>query len=203
MIRLDHIAVAGTTLEDAAAAVEVALGVRLHPGGTHDLFGTHNRLLGLADGLYVEAIAQDPDAAAPAIPRWFDLDRFSGPARLSNWICATDCLSDALEHLPEAGRAVALRRGDLRWQMAVPDDGRLSFDNLYPALICWQSPVHPSALLPASGCSLRRLVVSHPEAKALQDLVASVLQDERVVFDPGPAGLIAEIQTPHGMRTLA
>jgi len=40
------------------------LGVPFQPGGRHDVFGTHNALLGLADGLYIEAIAIaiDPDA---------------------------------------------------------------------------------------------------------------------------------------------
>ncbi len=83
---LDHIAVSGTTLPEAVAAVEEALGVRMQPGGEHAVFHTHNALLGLADGLYLEAIAINPDAPVPERPRWFDLDRFAGPARLTNWI---------------------------------------------------------------------------------------------------------------------
>ena len=34
--------------------------------------GTHNRVLGMAGGMYLEVIAIDPDAAAR--PRWFGLD---------------------------------------------------------------------------------------------------------------------------------
>ena len=56
---------------------------------------THNRLLGLGD-LYLEVIAADPSAPRPAWPRWFDLDRFTGAPRLTNWICACDDLEAAV-----------------------------------------------------------------------------------------------------------
>jgi len=203
-MQLDHLAVSGETLEEAAAAVEAALGLPMLPGGQHDVFITHNRLLGLADGLYLEAIAADPTRPAPDRPRWFDLDSFAGPARLTNWICATDDLDALLAALPvDAGTPVALSRGDLRWRMAVPADGRLPFDNLFPPLIEWQAGLHPAKRLPDSGCRLRRLIVSHPEALALRDLLAPHLPDARLIFEPGPAALRAEIETPHGLRLLA
>lgn len=202
MIHLDHIAVAGASLAEASDWVESALGMPLQPGGKHDLFGTHNCLLGLSDGLYLEAIAVDPAAPPPARARWFGLDRFSGPPRLTNWICATDDMDAALAQLPGAGRPVPLARGDLRWMMAVPDDGMLPFDNLHPALIRWTTPVHPSATLAQSGCKLRRLLVSHPQADALAELLQSVLADSRVVLEAGAPGLLAEIETPRGVRVL-
>ena len=36
-------------------------------------------------GIYLEAIAPNPAVPEPSRSRWFDLDNFSGPARLSNW----------------------------------------------------------------------------------------------------------------------
>lgn len=204
MITLDHIAVSGTDLDAATAAVEAALGVPLQPGGRHDLFGTHNRLLGLEDGLYLEAIAIDPQAETPMRTRWFDLDRLDGPPRLSNWICRTGDLDTVLADLPGAGTPVALRRGALEWDMAVPADGRLPFDNLHPALIRWRTAQHPAATLVASGCRLRQLTVIHPEAVALRDALAAHLDDARVVFEPGDAPrLVASFDTPHGPRELA
>ncbi|MCR9126701.1 MAG: VOC family protein [Rhodobacteraceae bacterium] len=204
MLALDHIAVSGETLADAAAHVEDRLGVALNAGGRHDVFHTHNRLLGLADGLYLEAIAVDPDAPAPARPRWFDLDRFSGAPRLTNWICASDDLAADLAALPvDAGAPVALRRGDLTWRMAVPEGGALPFDNLFPALIQWGGPLHPATLLPASGCRLRQLVVAHPQAAELGAMLRGRLSDSRVVFEPGATPeLRARIDTPHGLRSL-
>ena len=58
---LDHIAVSGETLAAAIDAVATTLGASMQPGGQHDVFGTHNALLGLEDGLYLEAIAIDPN----------------------------------------------------------------------------------------------------------------------------------------------
>ncbi len=200
-MELDHFAIAANTLAEATAHVEEALGVPLQPGGEHAVFGTHNRLLGLADGLYLEAIAIDPEATPQRQPRWFDLDRFEGAARITNWICRSSDLDGTLAALPvDAGAPVSLTRGDLSWQMAVPKSGILPYDNIFPALIQWQGP-HPAPRLTQQGCSLRRLVVSHPEAQALAELLP--LGDARVVFEPGPAALRAEIDTPHGLRHLS
>ncbi len=200
-MELDHFAIAANTLAEATAHVEEALGVPLQPGGEHAVFGTHNRLLGLADGLYLEAIAIDPEATPQRQPRWFDLDRFEGAARITNWICRSSDLDSTLAALPvDAGAPVSLTRRDLSWQMAVPNSGILPYDNIFPALIQWQGP-HPAPRLTQQGCSLRRLVVSHPEAQALAELLP--LDDARVVFEPGPAALRAEIDTPHGLRHLS
>ena len=200
---LDHIAVSGETLAAAVDAVETALGVSMQPGGRHDVFGTHNALLGLEDGLYLEAIAIDPHAAQPGRARCFDLDHFSGPARLTNWICRTDDMVGTLARLPDkVGAPVPLQRGDFRWLMSAPENGVQPFDDLHPTLIQWQSPLHPSAVLNPTACALRRLVVSHPEAAALRLALAGDFSDPRVMFEPGPRAVMAEIETPHGMRIL-
>lgn len=200
-MQLDHIAVSGESLEEAVETIESALGVAMQPGGAHEIFGTHNRLLGLDDGSYIEAIAVDPSAPRPQRARWFDLDHFSGPARLTNWICRSDDLSTELWRLPLAGDPVHLTRGNLAWLMAVPQNGGLPYDNLHPALIQWKSP-HPSAVLTRCGCALRRLIVTHPEALALRRILAPVFDDPRVIYEPGTPALVAEIDTPHGLRYL-
>lgn len=199
-MQLDHVAVAGETLEEAVEHVEASLGVALQPGGRHARFGTHNRLLGLADGLYLEAIAIDPAAPKPDRARWFSLDRFSGAPRLGNWICRVEEMDAVLAGLPgQIGQPVALERGDLRWRMAVPENGDLPFDNMFPALIQWEGDLHPANMLASSGCALRRLVVSHPEAAELARLVGA---PEHLVIESGPVGLLAEIDTPSGLRLL-
>ena len=76
--------------------VEEALGVDLATRGEHPQMGTHNHLLSLGPEIYFEAIAINPDAEAPNRPRWFNLDNFQGPPRLTNWILATDDLDAAL-----------------------------------------------------------------------------------------------------------
>ena len=197
---LDHLAVAGETLEEASVHIEQALGVSLQEGGKHDKFGTHNRLLGLRDGLYLEAIAVDPQASKPQRTRWFDLDRFEGEPCLTNWICRVPDIEAALTVFPNgAGQSIELTRGALRWRMALPPNGQLPFDNLFPALIQWEGDMHPARMLLDSGYRLRRLIVCHPDAPVL---VRNLGELEHVVFDDGPAALRAEFDTPHGVRVL-
>ena len=202
-MRLDHIAVSAETLEEGVALVEAALGVALAPGGVHPHMGTHNRLLALGD-IYLEVIAPDPAAPRPAWPRWFDLDRFSGPPRLTNWIAACDDLEAEIAQGPDGvGTPLTLERGDLRWRMAVPDSGRLPFDDAFPALISWQGAAHPGQRLPEAGVRLTRLEVVHPNSADLSAALAGRIGDPRVVFVPGPAkALRATFQTPSGPRSL-
>lgn len=200
---LDHLAVSGETREAAQAYVEEALGVAMQPGGEHAVFHTHNALLGLDDGLYLEAIAINPDAPPPTRPRWFDLDRFAGAPRLTNWICATSDLTVVLERLGSRfGEPVALKRDDLQWRMAVPDSGQLPFDACAPALIQWDAGVHPAEKLSPSGVRLRRLTVSHPKAIDLAHMLTVLKQDDRLSIEVGEVGLIADFETPHGNRML-
>lgn len=205
MLCLDHIAVSATSLEEGVRAVERALGVSLAPGGAHAAMGTHNRLLHLGPGLYLEVIAVDPQAPPPGRARWFGLDGFFGPPRLSNWIARTDDLAAALAAAPEGtGVPMALTRGDLAWQMAVPEDGLLPFDGCFPALIEWQGAAHPAARLPDAGCRLIGVEVIHPRAGDLRRALAGLLDDPRVaVVHGGEPALRAQIDTPGGRRVLA
>ena len=202
-MQFDHLAVSGTTLAEASDHIEQALGVALQDGGQHAVFGTHNRLLGLADGLYLEAIAPDPAAPTPSRPRWFDLDRFSGAPRLTNWICRCDDIVSTLNTLPPgAGRPVDLIREALRWRMAVPHDGILPFHGAFPALIQWQTTSNPAQLLNQRGCRLRQLTIAHPEAHRLKAQLGG-FSDPRVVVETATVpGFSAAFETQHGPRTL-
>ncbi len=202
MLVLDHLAVAASSLEEGREHVESVLGVPLQRGGQHAHFGTQNLLLGLEDGLYLEVIAVDPEAEPPTYPRWFDLDRFTGEPRLQTWIARTDNLYEFVYKFPDSGEPVALSRGDLRWKMAVPLNGILPHDNLFPAVIEWQGTAHPAERLTPSGCSLRRVILSHPQAEVLGQRLAPVLSEERVVFEQGPRAIVAEFDTPNGVRVL-
>lgn len=199
---LDHLAVACTDLDEGVAWVEDRLGVPMQPGGQHARYGTYNKLLGLAGGLYFEVIAIDPDAHPMSGPRWFGLDQFSGPPRLANWICSTPDMAATLTTAPDTvGTPRDLQRGDLRWQLTVPDDGSLPYGGAFPTLITWHAGIHPSKSLPDSGCQLTEFVVSHPEAETVADVVD--LDDTRVRFEAGPQGFRAVFDTPNGPRTLS
>lgn len=201
-MQLDHLAVAGETLSDAVAHLEQALGVAMQPGGQHPRYGTHNRLIGLMDGLYLEAIAIEPGTAPESQPRWFDLDTFKGPARLTNWILRSrDLENETGKLLPHARQLVAMQRGDLRWLMTVPVDGVLPYENLYPAVLEWQGRLPADSLTP-SGCRLLHLTISHPDGEALRADLAPILADPKIAIESGPHGMSAEFETPHGRRVL-
>lgn len=200
-LEFDHIAISAETLEEGVAAVESALGVALAGGGQHPHMSTHNRLLGLGD-IYLEVIAADPSAPKPVWPRWFDLDNFAGPPRLTNWIARSGDLAASVAAAPlGVGVPVSLQRGDYRWQMAVPADGKLPFDGCFPALIQWEGTLHPARALPDAGVRLTRLEIAHPQAEALR--AALPLTDPRVAIVSGPAKeMRATFTTPHGVRVI-
>jgi len=188
MLTFDHLAVSCDRLADGVAHVEAALGVALAPGGAHAAMGTHNRLLSLGPREYLEVIAIDPDAPRPAQPRWFDLDSFNGAPRVTNWICRGDDLDAALAAAPEgAGEPWDLARGDLKWRMAVPRDGKLPFDTCFPALIEWQGAGHPAPRLPDHGIRQARLDLVHPAAAALREALAALIADDRLSIREGAA----------------
>lgn len=203
MLVLDHLAVSCATLEEGADWLAERLGVAVEGGGKHAEMGTHNRLLSLGD-LYLEVIAIDPAAPAPGRARWFDLDRFEGAPRLTNWVARCDDLEAELAVSPAGtGEPMALARGEYRWRMAVPADGVLPFDSAFPALISWQGAAHPARALADRGVRLRRLEIGHPEAAALRAALDGRLDDPRVAVVAASAkSLHAEFDTPFGARQL-
>lgn len=200
-LAFDHIAISAQSLDEGVDWVEDCLGVRMAGGGQHPVMATHNRLLGLGD-VYLEVIAIDPAGTPPAQPRWFDLDRFTGPPRLTNWVARTEDMDAALSAAPPGcGVPLSLARGDYRWKMAVPPDGILPYDGAYPALIAWQTPLHPAQALPDVGIRLIELILHHPQAAALR--AALPLHDPRVTILQGPQkAMSARFQTPQGERLL-
>ena len=205
-ILLDHLVVAARSLAEGVAWVESRLGTPMGPGGRHELMGTHNRLLSLGPGRFLEVIAIDPDAPPPGRPRWFDLDAPAMQARLARrpalvtWVVRTDDIEAAVG--ATAGgkpEILALARGAYRWRIGVPASGALAQDGTSPTVIQWLTE-HPAAALPDSGCRLEKLVLRHRAAAATLDALRAHGFDpaEPVEAQPG-AGLEARIRTPRGI----
>jgi len=211
MLTLDHITVVAATLAEGAAYVEAALGVPLAPGGRHPLMGTHNRLLRLGEGMFLEVIARDPDALPVGRSRWFGLDESRMQRRLqerpflATWVARSDSISEVLALVPDVHAPVLrLTRGDLAWRMTVPEDGSMLFDGAFPALIEWEGEhSHPATRLPDQGCALTRLAIEHPDGIRLAGVLSPHLKDGRIHIGAGEnVRLRAEISTPHGTRVL-
>lgn len=201
MIEIDHLVVTGPTLAAAVAHIETSLGVEMGPGGEHEAMGTHNRLISLGPGVYLEAIAINPDAPAPGHPRWYNLDARHAP-RFSHWAARTDDLRGTLAAAPEGtGAPMSFTRAAYAWDMAVPETGQLPFDGASPALLQWAS-AHPADHFADSGCRLKSLHITHPDAGALLAQFPS-LRDLSVDVSAGPTGLRATIATPAGDRSLS
>lgn len=206
MLSFDHIAMTAPTLGAGVEAVEAALGVPLSPGGAHPVMGTHNRLLSLGANEYLEVITVDPSADKPGRARWFGLDTPPAHPRLGNWIARCRGISAEAAKSPDgAGEPIALSRGDLHWQMAVPQDGQLPFDGLFPALIEWPAGAdHPAGNLPDHGLRLVALEVRHPQADALSAALAKRMDEPRLRFvTAAKPALCATIDTPRGPVELA
>ena len=204
MNALDHLVIAAADLAVGTDWFQRHSDLTLAPGGEHPAMGTHNRLLSLGPEAYLEVIAIDPAAPGPEHPRWFDLDRFAGGPALRTWVVRVDDLEAALADAPRgSGTPRDFARGDLRWRMAVPGDGRLPFDNLFPALIEWQTAAHPAPRLPDAGARLCGLTLGHPQADALRAALAAVLDDPRVeVAAAERPAIAATLDTPRGLCRL-
>lgn len=211
-LALDHLVVAARTLEEGARWLEARTGLPTHAGGRHALMGTHNRLMALGEGAYLEVIAIDPAAPAPARPRWFALDSpamrrrlDAGPA-LVHWVARTDDIDAARAAAPAlVGEVLALSRGDYRWRIGVAPDGALPAQGAFPTLIQWEGDRHPAASLPGPACRLDRLTIRSPGAEGiLGTLRALGLPEEapvRVVAGEA-TGLSAVLRSPGGMVLL-
>src|SRR3954454_8971029 len=160
---LDHLTVAALTLEEGAAHIQRLLGVVPPFGGAHPLMGTHNHLMQLGEGAFLEIIAPDT-SATPHRTRWFGLDdptmraRLQRSPRLISWVLGVSNLEMALRSLNYTpGEAVRVTRGTLSWLISVPPDGSMPSDGAFPTLIEWPPGPHPSSGMSNLGCRLENL----------------------------------------------
>lgn len=206
----DHLVLAASDLDAGTAWLERQLGVALAAGGKHARMGTHNRLLRLGDGFYLELIAIDPQAMAPGRPRWFGLDRMELPAdrpRLIHWVARSDDIQRDAGACSEAlGDVLPMERGDYRWRITVPPDGQLPGDGLVPSLIQWDQPLHPADRLPDAGCRLMKLEGFHPQPARIRAALAALglgsRLDVHATAAGEPANLVAYVRSELGLVEL-
>lgn len=206
---LDHLVVVAPDLDTGCAFVTTALGVDLQAGGAHSRMGTHNRLLHLGPGLYLEVIAVDPSAANPGRARWFGLDQLSphSPPCLATWVARTDDIQAARDACRGiVGDVEPMSRGSLNWQITLPADGRPPLAGSAPTLIQWADGPHPTDTLQDKGCSLLALDVFHTDPEKIQAILTAMnfsgpVHLHALEADSAPY-LLAHIQTPDGLKTL-
>jgi hypothetical protein len=210
MAEIDHIVIGARSLEEGAAYVEAHLGVRPGPGGTHEGVGTHNLLLGLGKGCYLEVIAPDPGQPAPPHARPFDLDdpgmktMLDAEPRLIAWVARTPVLDAVVTRLGVhvAGEIRAMKRGKLSWRMAMPPQNQ-DMRNLIPSLIQWDDGKGAAPKLADSGVRLRALEAEHPEVDALRNALSGRGLEEAVKLRRSPhARLLARFTRADGTEAV-
>jgi hypothetical protein len=207
---LDHLVVAAATLADGIEYVAEIAGVTPQPGGKHVAMGTHNALVRLSEGTFLEIIAIDPEGTKPSRPRWFDLDNIALQAelterpRLIHWVARTTGIERAAAACPiPLGDVHPMARGAYRWRITIPDDGTLPAKGVVPTLIEWDVPQHPAESLPKSDVSIASLAASHPEPALIRAALAALGLDSvlPVTYDRDTR-LAAMLRTPRGIVTL-
>lgn len=207
---LDHLVLAAATLTEGVDHVAALTGAAPVSGGSHASMGTHNALLRLGVGRYLEVIAVDPAGRTPDRPRWFDLDdvaqraRIAERPRLVHWVARTDDLEPLVAASPvPLGAVHPMARGAYRWRITIPDDGRRPAGGVVPALIQWDVPAHPADGLPDSAVSLARLEAAHPEPDAVRAALAALRLSAAIEVTGGPEPrLVATLRTPRGLVAL-
>ena len=179
---IDHIVIAAHSLEKAMETYR-ALGFTVIAGGRHP-YGSHNALIGFADGSYIELLAFYEDS--PAHP-WWDLLHARGGG-LIDFCMATDDIRGDLAKLRAAGADVGelteggRRRPDgyeVRW---INNKVGGDLQGLLPFLIEDVTPRHerlPTDVNHANGVTgIRRVSLAAADLRRPVDMMSAALGQE-------------------------
>lgn len=203
---LDHLVYATPDVAKTIDIIERAWGVRAVLGGKHPN-GTHNALLSLGGGGYLEIIGPDPEQTPdPARPMSFGVDRLTAP-KLVTWAIKAPGIADCVARARRAGydpgdpQPLSRKRPDgelLEWILTRAPEPL--GDGLVPFLIDWGQTAHPAADAPG-GCTFACLRAEHPDPGSVKVWTRAVGEELDVRSGAAPA-LIATIHTPNGRMEL-
>ena len=168
--------------------IEALTGTRPAKGGSHPGFGTHNALLGLGQGTYLELVAPDPEQPRPARGLWTDAAPVGGG--LMTWVWRSRDIAGLASTAHAAGAAIGetidgeRRQPDgttLKWQLTNPM--AMPFGGAVPFLIDWGDSPHPATSAPKAG-TLTGFVIEHPESDKLAAIFASMGDDVEITKAP-------------------
>jgi len=202
---LDHLLWEELRLDEGERRFAELTGVTPAFGGNHPDRGTHNSLLSLGRGTYLEIISLDP-----AHPEAAGLPEDTPPGftpRLFAFAVRTYDLA-LFERLAEASglevsrpREVSRRARDgtlLKWQTVALE--KHEFGNAMPFFTRFDGAAHPSETAP-KGCELLEFSVGHPRHQELSRLYAA-LKLNVPVFESEHPLLLAVLATPKGIVAL-
>jgi hypothetical protein len=202
---LDHLLLAVPDLCAGMEAFAALTGVAPMRGGAHAGYGTHNALVGLGAGIYLELIAPDP--AQPLEGTLGGAIAARRRAGMLSFCLAADDLETAVAPARQAGLALPppapmgrTRPDGLRMDWIIQRLDETPAPGVLPFLIDWRGAPHPSASTP-TGCRLVSLVALSPDPEPLRRLYAAL-----GIAVPVASGLreelVAELETPRGRLVL-
>jgi len=190
--RIDHIVIGADNLISGTRILEKKINTKLLPGGEHKVMGTHNKLLKLQTGIYLEVIANNPNVESPSHPRWFSLDELNIKEKIKQsprslcWILAVDNIDHAVKNCGyNPGKILELSRGDLEWKVTVPTDGKLIENGVLPFLIEWPKNIHPSKNLTNSSVSLNKISLIHTEPDYIKNILNNLIKSDLISISEG------------------
>jgi hypothetical protein len=169
--QIDHVILGIDDLDRGVKAFEAATGVKPVYGGKHP-GGTHNALVSLGDGMYLEILAVQEGAAVQG--------DFAGLKEMKTltpigWAVSSKDTAQLRSRLSGAGIAVSEPVGGSR---IAPTGAKLSWQSFLlnesspevPFFIVWsEQTAHPSTTSP-SGCKLQQWSIASPRVKDLEQL---------------------------------
>jgi hypothetical protein len=176
---LDHLVFAVLDLERSVEAFSDRLGAAPSLGGRHESVGTHNAILPVRGGSYVELMAPDPSNPDPPLGLPFGLATLTQP-RLVTWAVGTRDIGAAVKRAQTAGydpgRVVDLARDTpegerLTWRLTVRREPIA--DGLVPFLIDWGSTPHPSGTSEPL-CRVEGFRAEHPDPESVRVLLRAL-----------------------------
>lgn len=201
-LAFDHLLHAGPQLDPLVDHARRMTGVAPAPGGRHVGKGTHNALVGLNGGAYLELLAVD--ATQPEGGAFAEAISGIANASLHAWCVRCDDADalairlDAMGHAPirETMSRVTPDGVTLAWELLFPQGH--AFAGAAPFFIAWGVTPHPTSSLPAAAF-LDRLTVWQRDPQPLRTWLTAVgLHDSRIDVQTAPArGLQAAL---HGRR---
>ena len=212
--KIDHLVIAAKDLTQGVDYVRELLSVDIPFGGEHIKMATHNHLMQLGNGVFLEVIAVNEEETAPSSPRWYGLDdpavrqSIQTQPRLLTWVINTANINALIQKANfYLGQSALITRGNLSWNFGLPEDGRLLASGFLPYAIQWHTDTLPGTAMANLGCTLQRLEIFHPYAPWLKSALQSIDALALVQVNLLPANetpyLIAHIQTAKGIVALS
>lgn len=205
LVQIDHFVLGISDLNKGIAEFEERTGVKPTIGGVHEGAGTHNALVSLGNGIYLEILApRSNDKATPTAFGTFDFDTLTP----IGWVLGTSDSPEVLRRMQEHG----LPNSGIRPLSRKMDNGKaLKWTNIFhlstgavslnPFFIDWEAgATHPSELRP-KGCTLKNFTINDTTEDALMRFLKDLpikLQFDTIVDQVNAHILQLGLDTPKG-----